>query len=141
MKSLERRIVYYVYSVISCNVFGRCWPAVYSVSHAHERCNKQPGFSMLQSASSNSKSSNDGVSKKSTQTVIPSHSRKRQKVTSQDPKRLSEIERLKELKTDVRLSEDGKSIKCLLCGKSSKLDKCKRSAEGQIKYILSSSTK
>ena len=96
---------------------------------------------MLQSASSNSKSSNDGVSKKSTQTVIPSHSRKRQKVTSQDPKRLSEIERLKELKTDVRLSEDGESIKCLLCGKSSKLDKCKRSAEGQIKYILSSSTK
>ena len=46
------------------------------------------------SASSNSKSLNDGVSKKSTQTVIPSHSRKRQKVTrSQDSKRLSEIER------------------------------------------------
>ena len=97
---------------------------------------------MLQSASFNSKSANDGVSKEPTQTVIPSHSRKRQKVTrSQDPKRLSEIERLKELKTDVRLSEDGKSIKCLLCGKSSKLDKCKRSAEGHIKYILSSSTK
>ena len=61
-----------------------------------------------------------------------------QKVTrSQDPKRLSEIERLKELlfKTDARLSEDGKSIKCLLCGKSPKLDKCKRSAEGHIKYF------
>ena len=44
------------------------------------------------SASPNSKSSNDGVSKESTRTVIPSHSRKRQKVTrSQDPKRLSEI--------------------------------------------------
>ena len=65
------------------------------------------------SASSNSKSSNDGVSKESTRTDIPSHSRKLQKVTrSQDPKRLSEIERLKEflLKTDAILSEDGKSI-------------------------------
>ena len=89
-------------------------------------------------ASSNSKSSNDGVSKESTRTVIPSHSRKRQKVTrSQDPKRLSGIERLKELllKTGARLSEDGKSIECLLCGKSPKLDKCKRSAEGHIKYF------
>ena len=85
-----------------------------------------------------SKSSNDGVSKESTRTVIPSHSRKRQKVTrSQDPKRLSEIERLKELllKTDTRLSEDGKSIKCLLCGKSPKLGNCKRSAEGHIEYF------
>ena len=56
---------------------------------------------------------------------------------SQDTKRLSEIERLKELllKTDARLSEDGKSIKCLLCGKSLKVDKCKRSAEGHIKYF------
>ena len=44
-------------------------------------------------ASSNGKSLNDGVSKESARTVIPSHSRKRQKVTrSQDPKRLSEIE-------------------------------------------------
>ncbi|CAH3184435.1 unnamed protein product, partial [Porites evermanni] len=67
-------------------------------------------MSTQSSASPNSKSSNDGVSKESTRTVIPSHSRKRQKVTrSQDPKRLSEIERLKELllKTDARLSEDG----------------------------------
>ena len=90
------------------------------------------------SASPNSKSSNDGVSKESTRTVIPSHSRKRQKVTrSQDPKRLSEIGRLKELllKPDGRLSEDGKSIKCLLCGKSPKVDKCKRSVEGHIKHF------
>ena len=95
-------------------------------------------MSTQSSASSNSKSSNDGVSKEYTRAVIPSHSRKRQKVTrSQDPKRLSEIERLKELlfKTDARHSEDGKSIKCLLCGKSPKLDKCKRSAEGHIKYF------
>ena len=51
---------------------------------------------------------------------------------------MPEIERLKELlfKTDARLSEDGKSIKCLLCGKSPKLGKCKRSAEGHIKYLL-----
>ena len=59
-------------------------------------------------ASSNSKSSNDGVSKESTRTVILSHSRKRQKVTrSQDPKRLFEIEDLKECvwRTDARLSE------------------------------------
>ena len=56
---------------------------------------------------------------------------------SQDTKRLSEIERLKELllKTDARLSEDGKSIKCLLCGKSLKVDKCKRSVEGHIKHF------
>ena len=93
-------------------------------------------MSTQSSASPNSKSSNDGVSKESTRTVIPSHSRKRQKVTrSQDPKTLSEIGRLKELllKTDGRLSEDGKSIKCLLCGKSPKVDKCKRSVEGHIK--------
>ena len=59
-------------------------------------------------ASSNSKSSNDGLSKECTRIVIPSHSRKRQKVTrSQDPKRLSEIEDLKEClwRTDARLSE------------------------------------
>ena len=91
------------------------------------------------SVSSNSKSSNDGVSKESTRTVIPSHSRKRQKVTrSQDPKRLSEIERLKELllKTNARLSEDGKSIKCLLCGKSPKLDKCKDTSNTLTMFIV-----
>ena len=55
-------------------------------------------MSTQSSASSNSKNSNDGVSKESTRIVIPSHSRKRHKVTrSQDPKRLSQIERLKEL--------------------------------------------
>ena len=44
-------------------------------------------MSTQSSASPNSKSSNDRVSKESTRTVIPSHSRKRQKVTrSQDPK-------------------------------------------------------
>ena len=44
-------------------------------------------MSTQSSASPNSKSSNDGISKESTRTVIPSHSRKRQKVTrSQDPK-------------------------------------------------------
>ena len=44
-------------------------------------------LSTQSSASPNSKSSNDGISKESTRTVIPSHSRKRQKVTrSQDPK-------------------------------------------------------
>ena len=61
----------------------------------------------------NSKISKDGVSNESTRTVIPSHSRKRQKLTrSQDPKRLSEIERVKELllKTDARLSEDGNYV-------------------------------
>ena len=70
-------------------------------------------MSAQSSSSSYSKRSIDGVSKESPRTVIPSHSRKRQKVTrSQDLKRLSEIERLKEflLKTDARFSEDGKSI-------------------------------
>ena len=44
-------------------------------------------MSTQSSASPNSKSSNDGISKESTRTVIPSHSKKRQKVTrSQDPK-------------------------------------------------------
>ena len=39
------------------------------------------------SVSSNSKSSNDGISKESTRTFIQNHSRKSQKVTtSQDPK-------------------------------------------------------
>ena len=55
-------------------------------------------MSTQSSASSNSKSSKNGVSKEYTRTVIPSHSRKRQKVIrSQDPERVSEIERLKEL--------------------------------------------
>ena len=66
-------------------------------------------MSTQSSVSSNRKSLKDGVSKESTRTVIPSHSRKRQKATrSQDLKRLSEIERLKELllKTDKRLSEE-----------------------------------
>ena len=66
-------------------------------------------MSTQSSVSSNSKSSNDGVSKESPRTVIPSHFRKRQKVTrSEDLNRLSEIERLKELllKTDARFSED-----------------------------------
>ena len=35
----------------------------------------------------------------------------------------------------ARLSEDGKSINCLLCGKSPKLDKCKRCPEGHITYF------
>ena len=41
------------------------------------------------------------------------------------------------LQTDnARLSEDGKSIiVCLLCGKSHKVNRCKRSAEGHIKYF------
>ena len=52
--------------------------------------------SMSSQSTPSSKSSNDGVSKESTRTVFPSHSRKLQKVTrSQDPKRLSEIERLR----------------------------------------------
>ena len=66
-------------------------------------------MSTQSSVSSNSKGSNDGVSKESPRTVIPSHFRRRQKVTrSQDLNRLSEIERLKELllKTDARFSED-----------------------------------
>ena len=76
-------------------------------------CNVELSSTCTQSSSSfnSRKSSNDGVSKESTRTVIPSHSRKRQKLTrSQDPKRLSEIERLKELlfKSDTRLSEHGK---------------------------------
>ena len=90
-------------------------------------------MSTQSSVSSNCKSSNAGVCRESTRTFIPSHSRKRQKVKKrrQDPKRSSEIKRLKELllKADARLSEDGKSIKCLLCGKSPKLDNCKRSKE------------
>ena len=44
-------------------------------------------MSTQSSALANSKSSNDGISKESTRTVIPSHSRKCQKGTrSQDPK-------------------------------------------------------
>ena len=111
-----------------------------SVNILMEKDEKSCGveLSSMSTQSSASSNSNDGVSKESMRTVIPSHSSKRQKVTrSQDPKRLSEIERLKELllKTNARLSEDGKSIKCLLCGKSPKLDKCKRSAEGHIRYF------
>ena len=36
---------------------------------------------------------------------------------------------------DTRLSEDGKRIECMRCGKSPKLDKCKRTAEGHLKYF------
>ena len=36
---------------------------------------------------------------------------------------------------DTRLSEDGKRIECMRCGKSPKLDKCKRTAECHIKYF------
>ena len=47
-------------------------------------------------------------------------------------------QRLKELllqTKDTRLSEDGQRIKCMRCGKSPNLDKCKRTAEGHIKYF------
>ena len=47
-------------------------------------------------------------------------------------------QRLKELllqTKDTRLSEDGKRIECVRCGKSPKLDKCKRTAEGHMKYF------
>ena len=36
---------------------------------------------------------------------------------------------------DTRLSEDGKRIECTRCGKCAKLDKCKRIAEGFLKYF------
>ena len=35
----------------------------------------------------------------------------------------------------TKLSKDGKRIECLHCGKSSKLDKCKRTAAGHLKYF------
>jgi hypothetical protein len=66
---------------------------------------------------------------------IKRKSRKSEKKTKKIP---DTHVRLKELllQTDnARLDEDGKSIQCLLCHKSSKLDKCKRSAEGHIKYF------
>ena len=47
-------------------------------------------------------------------------------------------QRLKELllqTKDTRLSEDGKRIECVRCGKSPKLDKCKRTAECHMKYF------
>ena len=36
---------------------------------------------------------------------------------------------------DTRLSEDGKRTECMRCGKSPKFDKCKRPAEGHLKYF------
>ena len=36
---------------------------------------------------------------------------------------------------ETRLSKDGKRIECLSCGKSPKLDKCKRTAAGHLKYF------
>ena len=36
---------------------------------------------------------------------------------------------------DVRLADDGKSMKCLLCGKNPKLDNSKRSNSGRLKYF------
>ena len=36
---------------------------------------------------------------------------------------------------DVRLADDGKSMKCLLCGKNPKLDNSKRSNSGHLKYF------
>ena len=36
---------------------------------------------------------------------------------------------------DVRLADDGKSKKCLLCGKNPKLDNSKRSNSGHLKYF------
>ena len=36
---------------------------------------------------------------------------------------------------DTRLSGDGKRIECMRCGKSPKLDKCKRTAKGHLNYF------
>ena len=38
-------------------------------------------------------------------------------------------------KADVRLSDDGMGVKCLLCRKTPKLDKSKRTAKVQLKYF------
>ncbi len=35
----------------------------------------------------------------------------------------------------MRLDDDGKSLKCLLCGKKQKLDKSKRSNNGHLNYF------
>ena len=35
----------------------------------------------------------------------------------------------------MRLADDGKSMKCLLCGKNPKLDNSKRSNSGHLKYF------
>ena len=81
-----------------------------------------------QSSKSSNRTSNDGDLKESTETIIT----KKEKKVNEVNKGGCNIERLKELllQTDnARLSEDGKSIVCSLCGKSPKVDRCKRSAE------------
>ena len=92
-----------------------------------------------QSSKSSNRTSNGGDLKESTETIITKKGKKGSRnYGNKVNKGGCNIERLKELllQTDnARLSEDGKSIVCLLCGKSPKVDRCKRSAEGHIKYF------
>ena len=50
------------------------------------------------------------------------------------PKPLN-VKRIAVTNNDKRLSKDGIRIECLRCGKSAKLDDCKRTAAGHLKYF------
>ena len=51
------------------------------------------------------------------------------------PQTQEKLKNVLEKTNDVRLADDGKSMKCLLCGKNPKLDNSKRSNSGHLKYF------
>ena len=57
------------------------------------------------------------------------------KSRSKLPQTHGKLEDFLEKTNDVRLADDGKSMKCLLCGKNPKLDISKRSNSGHLKYF------
>ena len=59
------------------------------------------------------------------------------KKTSSIPGTHEQLKDLLDKTDDARLAEDGKGIKCLLCGKTPKLDKRKSTASGHLKYFRS----
>ena len=61
--------------------------------------------------------------------------KKAAKKTSSIPGTHEKLKDLLDKTDDARLAEDGKGIKCLLCGKTPKLDKSKRTASGHLKYF------
>ena len=96
---------------------------------------------VLESSSSTSTDANCCDSSTYTKNIALGKSPKESKKTttrksrSKLPQTHEKLEDFLEKTNDVRLADDGKSMKCLLCGKNPKLDNSKRSNSGHLKYF------
>lgn len=76
-----------------------------------------------------------GISRSTTSGSTGKMPKKAEEKTSSIPGTHEKLKDLLDKTNDARLAEDGKGITCLLCSKTPKLDKSKRTASGHLKYF------